>query len=134
MQRGDIEWFRWFFTVLSRPIVTRVQYWLYCLEKNLHTKAFFNLVFVGLVSQAHCRAPHRRALHGDAPAGEPPRLSRRVPAHLVGATRDFAHSDLAAGIVTELLGPDIDVFQTQFILQQNLTILITGLPLHNETK
>jgi phytanoyl-CoA hydroxylase len=37
--------------------------------------------------------------------------------HLVGPTRDFAHSDLAADIITDLLGPDVDVFQTQFILK-----------------
>lgn len=44
-------------------------------------------------------------------------VAKLFNAHLVGATRDFAHSDLAADIVTELLGPDIDVFQTQFILK-----------------
>jgi phytanoyl-CoA hydroxylase len=38
-------------------------------------------------------------------------------AHLIGHTRDFAHSQDAAQIVGELLGPDIDVFQTQFILK-----------------
>jgi phytanoyl-CoA hydroxylase len=44
-------------------------------------------------------------------------VAKLFNAHLVGATRDFAHDDLAADIVTELLGPDIDVFQTQFILK-----------------
>ena len=38
-------------------------------------------------------------------------------AHVIGTTRDFAHSDAAAGIVADLIGPDIDVFQTQFILK-----------------
>jgi phytanoyl-CoA hydroxylase len=44
-------------------------------------------------------------------------VAKLFNAHLVGTTRDFAQSELAAGIVAELLGPDIDVFQTQFILK-----------------
>lgn len=44
-------------------------------------------------------------------------VAKLFNAHLVGTTRDFAQSDLAAGIVAELLGPDIDVFQTQFIIK-----------------
>lgn len=44
-------------------------------------------------------------------------VAKLFNAHLVGTTRDFAQSDLAAGIVSDLLGPDIDVFQTQFILK-----------------
>ncbi len=44
-------------------------------------------------------------------------VAKLFNAHLVGTTRSFAHSAVAADIVTELLGPDIDVFQTQFILK-----------------
>ena len=44
-------------------------------------------------------------------------VAKLFNAHLVGSARDFAQSNLAAGIVAELLGPDIDVFQTQFILK-----------------
>lgn len=44
-------------------------------------------------------------------------VAKLFNAHLVGTTRDFAHGELAAGIVSDLLGPDIDVFQTQFILK-----------------
>jgi len=38
-------------------------------------------------------------------------------AHLVGGARDFAHDSRTAAIVTELIGPDVDVFQTQYILK-----------------
>jgi phytanoyl-CoA hydroxylase len=38
-------------------------------------------------------------------------------AHLVGEARAFAASDAASAIVDELIGPDVDVFQTQFILK-----------------
>lgn len=38
-------------------------------------------------------------------------------AHLVGRAKAFAASADASGIVADLLGPDIDVFQTQFILK-----------------
>ena len=44
-------------------------------------------------------------------------VAKLFNAHLVGTARDFAHSALAAEIVADLLGPDIDVFQTQFILK-----------------
>ncbi len=44
-------------------------------------------------------------------------VAKLFNAHLVGTTRDFAQSALAGGIVADLLGPDIDVFQTQFILK-----------------
>ena len=51
--------------------------------------------------------------------GEQPEdyVAKLFNAHLVGTTRDFAQSNLAADIVAELLGPNIDVFQTQFILK-----------------
>jgi phytanoyl-CoA hydroxylase len=38
-------------------------------------------------------------------------------AHLVGNTRDFAHSPAVGELVGDILGPDLDVFQTQFILK-----------------
>ena len=44
-------------------------------------------------------------------------VAKLFNAHLVGTVRDFAHSAAAADIVVDLLGPDIDVFQTQFILK-----------------
>lgn len=44
-------------------------------------------------------------------------VAKLFNAHLVGTTRDFAQGELAGGIVSDLLGPDIDVFQTQFILK-----------------
>jgi ectoine hydroxylase-related dioxygenase (phytanoyl-CoA dioxygenase family) len=37
--------------------------------------------------------------------------------HLSGTTRDFALSDLAADVVSAVLGPDIDVFQSMLILK-----------------
>ena len=44
-------------------------------------------------------------------------VAKLFNAHLVGTTRDFAQGEVAADIVSDLLGPDIDVFQTQFILK-----------------
>ena len=44
-------------------------------------------------------------------------VAKLFNAHLVGTAQSFAHSASAADIVTALLGPDIDVFQTQFILK-----------------
>jgi phytanoyl-CoA hydroxylase len=44
-------------------------------------------------------------------------VAKLFNAHLVGTTREFAQSELVADIVADLLGPDIDVFQSQFILK-----------------
>ena len=46
--------------------------------------------------EAHQGAPDHRALHGDAAAGAPRRLSRGVPAHLVGESRTSARSGSAS--------------------------------------
>jgi phytanoyl-CoA hydroxylase len=45
------------------------------------------------------------------------RASKVFNTHLGGTARDFALSASAANVVTELLGADIDVFQSMFILK-----------------
>ncbi len=64
----------------------------------------------GLLVQPEGKVPDRATEPEDF-------VAKLFNAHLVGTTRDFAQSDLAAGIVADLIGPDIDVFQTQFILK-----------------
>jgi ectoine hydroxylase-related dioxygenase (phytanoyl-CoA dioxygenase family) len=51
-------------------------------------------------------------------AAKPEELVSKVfNPHLVGFARDFAVSERAAAIVAELLGGDVDVFQSMFILK-----------------
>ena len=64
----------------------------------------------GLLVQPEGKVPNRATEPEDF-------VAKLFNAHLVGTTRDFAQSDLAAGIVADLIGPDVDVFQTQFILK-----------------
>ncbi|MGB0922305.1 MAG: phytanoyl-CoA dioxygenase family protein [Alphaproteobacteria bacterium] len=45
------------------------------------------------------------------------KISKIFNTHLHGPCREFAHSDKAADIVADLLGPNIDVFQSQYIFK-----------------
>lgn len=64
----------------------------------------------GLLIQPECKIPDR--------AVEPEDFVAKVfNTHLAGAAHDFAVSASASEVVAALLGPDIDVFQSMFILK-----------------